>query len=75
MTIFIKAFKFIPFTVAGLVGGFVGGLVVSMTITKLKGGNPWNESTDPYKHTKIIVPLATVGGALYGATKCMRKTT
>jgi hypothetical protein len=66
MTRFIK---FIPYTVGGAIGGLVGGLGVSMVITTLKDENPWDESQPLQPHTKVIVPISCVVGALLGANK------
>ena len=59
--------KFVPYTVGGAIGGLVGGLGVSMAITTAKGENPWDESRPLQPHTKVIVPISCVVGALLGA--------
>jgi hypothetical protein len=63
--------KFIPYTVGGAIGGLVSGLGVSMVITRVKGKNPWDESQPLQTHTKIIVPISCVVGALLGANKAL----
>jgi hypothetical protein len=65
MSVFIKI---IPYTVGGAIGGLVNGLGVSMIITKIKGENPLDESRPLQPHTKVIVPISCVAGALLGAT-------
>ena len=61
--------KFIPYTVSGAIGGLVSGVSVSMVITTIKGENPWDESQPLQTHTKIIVPISCVVGAILGAKK------
>ena len=61
--------KLIPYTVGGAISGLVGGLGVSMVITTLKGENTWDESQPLQSHTKVIVPISCVVGAVLGATK------
>jgi hypothetical protein len=61
--------KIIPYTVGGAITGLVGGVSVSMVITKLKGENPWDESQPLQPHTKVIVPISCMVGALLGAKK------
>jgi hypothetical protein len=63
--------KLIPYTVGGAIGGLVCGLGVSMVITAVKGENPWDESQPLQTHTKIIVPISGVVGALLGANAAL----
>ena len=68
----LKTIKFVPFMFIGLFGGLLCGILLSMSITRASGGNPLDESTDVNVHTKIIVPMAAVAGAVVGVSKALK---